>query len=83
MAYKEFESERYSKVIEMERCSYIASDFDPEAGYKCPDVKVEIVNTITATKAYGVTYVQDDTLAFGEEKVVQSADGFLGSQINV
>lgn len=42
MAYKEFESERYSKVIEIEKCSYIASDFDPEAGYKCPDVKVEI-----------------------------------------
>lgn len=42
MAYKEFESERSSKVIEIEKCSYIASDFDPEAGYKCPDVKVEI-----------------------------------------
>ncbi len=34
--------------------------------------KVEIVNTITATKPYGVTYVQDDTLAFGEEKETQS-----------
>lgn len=34
--------------------------------------KVEIINTITATKPYGVTYVQDDTLAFGEEKVTQT-----------
>ncbi len=33
---------------------------------------VEIVNTITATKPFGVTYVQDDTLAFGEEKILQS-----------
>ena len=34
--------------------------------------KVEIINTVTATKPYGVTYVQDDTLAFGEEKQLQS-----------
>lgn len=34
--------------------------------------KVEIVSTVTSTKPYETVYVQDDTLAFGEEKVVQT-----------
>ena len=34
--------------------------------------KVEIISTVTATKPFAVNYVQDDTLAFGEEKILQA-----------
>lgn len=33
---------------------------------------VEVISTVNSTKPFGVKYVQDDTLKYGEEKILQS-----------
>lgn len=51
-------------------------------GTKQQDFKVEIINTILSSRPFATNYVQDDTLAYGEERVLQSGQaGYTVSSV--